>query len=91
MSQRITITLDEALAEAAQLAVAEGRSSSVSAYISEAVQFRIERDARLDALSQFVSDYEQQHGAISETELAEQEQSDRDAAARVRSARRRAG
>ncbi len=91
MNQRITITLDKALAEAAQLAVGEGRSSSVSAYIGEAVELRVKRDARLAALSELVNEYEQQHGDISDSELAEQEQSDRDAAAGLRSDQRRAG
>jgi len=91
MNQRITITLDDVLAEAAQLAVREGRSPSVSAYVGEAVALRLKQDARLAALSELIDDYEQLHGAISDEELAEQEQSDRDAAASLRSSQRRAG
>lgn len=91
MSQRITITLNEVLAEAVQLAVREGRSPTVSADLGEAIELRLKQDARLAALSGLIDDYEQLHGAISDEELAEQEQSDRDAASSLRSSQRRAG
>ena len=91
MNQRITITLDNALVEAAQQAVSEGRSASVSAYVGESVALRSKHDARLSALSALIADYEQQHGVISDDELAEQEQRDRDTSAGFRSAQRLAG
>lgn len=89
--RRVTITVDDVLVDEASLAVAEGRAESVSAWVNEALIERSERDRRLRALAELVAGYEAEHGEITETELAEQVQRDRDAAAatRVRTQRAR--
>ena len=89
--RRVTVTVDEELLEEAAAAVADGRAESVSAWVSEAMAHRCERDRRLRELAGLVADYEAEHGVISDEELAEQAQVDRDAAALARLGARRAG
>ena len=89
--RRVTITVDEALVAEASAAVAEGRTESVSAWVNEAMHDRLARDRRLESLAELVSAYEAEHGEITDDELAEQAQRDRDAAAASRSRVRRAG
>ena len=88
---RVTVTVDEALLQAAHEAVSQGRSRSVSEWISEAMAYRRAIDQRLAVLSELVSEYEAGHGFITDDEIAEQAQMDRDAAAASRAAARRAG
>lgn len=89
--QRVTVTVDEELLHDANRAVSEGRSRSVSEWISEAMAQRRDRDQRLAVLSRLVSEYEAEHGVITDDEIAEQAQQDRDAAAAFRAAARRTG
>ena len=42
-----------------------------------------DKDRRLTALSQLVAEYEAEHGFITDDEIAEQAQQDRDAASRL--------
>lgn len=49
------------------------------------------REQRLTVLSELIRDYEVSHGVITEDEMAEQAQRDRDAAAVARMAVRQAG
>ena len=88
--QRVTITVDEALLDEANTAVSAGRSRSVSEWIGEAMAQRRDRDQRLAVLGRLVFEYEAGHGFITDDEIAEQAQRDRDAAASVRAATRRA-
>ena len=71
--------------------VTAGRVESVSAWISEAIAERLATERRLDALAALVADYDNEHANIGETELAEQEELDRDAAAASRRKLRPAG
>ena len=89
--QRVTVTVDEELLQAASTAVSEGRSRSVSEWVGEAMAQRRDRDQRLAVLRRLVSEYEAEHGVISDDEIEEQAQRDRDAAASLRIAARRAG
>lgn len=89
--RRVTVTVDEDLLADAAEAVVDGRAESVSAWVSEAMARRREHDRRLSALRSLIADYEDAHGVITDDELAGQAQADRDAAAAVRSRRRRAG
>lgn len=89
--RRVTVTIDESLLNAASHAVDEGQATSVSAWISEAMAERSARDRRLGTLAALVSEYESEHGKITDDELAEQAQADRDAAAATRTAMREAG
>jgi hypothetical protein len=89
--RRVTITVDEDLVDEAGRAVAEGRASSVSAWIGEAMVARQANDRRVEALGELIAEYEAVHGTITEEELAQQAQADRDSAALVRAELRRAG
>ncbi|MEE9322546.1 MAG: hypothetical protein V3U76_19040 [Granulosicoccus sp.] len=82
--KRLTVTLDDSLLAAAQMAVTEGRADSVSAWINEALQVRLDRDNRLSALADLIAGFESEHGVITDEELAAQQQADRDAAATFR-------
>lgn len=84
--RRITITVDEDLLEEAQAAVADGRS--MSEWVAGTMAQRRVKDHRLSALSELVRDYEAAHGVITDNEIAEQVQRDRDAAAALRMATR---
>ncbi len=83
--RRVTITVDEALVDEASAAVAHGRAESVSAWVNEARINRLARDHRIRALAELVSQFEAEHGEITEQELTEQAQRDRDAASATRS------
>ncbi|MCY4631537.1 MAG: hypothetical protein OXE75_11745 [bacterium] len=89
--QRVTITVDETLLAEANVAVSEGRSRSVSEWVGEAMAERRARDRRLAALDDLISEYEATHGSITDEEIAEQAQRDRDAAGSSRAAGRPAG
>ncbi|MCY3661846.1 MAG: hypothetical protein OXH28_03350 [bacterium] len=89
--QRVTVTVDEVLLDAASAAVNEGRARSVSEWVGEAMAQRRDRDTRLAVLGRLVEEYEAEHGFITGDEIAEQAQEDRDAAGSLRGAARRAG
>lgn len=86
--QRVTITVDETLLDEAATAVRAGRSRSVSEWIGEAMAQRRDSDQRLAVLARLVCEYEAEHGFITDDEMADQAQRDRDAAAAVRAATR---
>ncbi len=89
--QRVTVTVDEELLEAASGAVSEGHARSVSEWVSEAMAQRRDRDARLAVMRRLLHEYEAEHGSISDEEIAEQAQQDRDAAGSYRADIRQAG
>ena len=66
---RVTVTLDESLVDDAKRTVRDGRSESISALVGEALQTRLEHDARMVALREAVDAYEAEHGAIGEEEI----------------------
>lgn len=87
--RRVTITVDDELAREVTVAVDEGRVESVSAWINAAMVDRLARERRLGILAALLVDYEAEHGEITDDELAEQAQQDRDAAAGFRAPARR--
>ena len=89
--QRVTVTVEGTLLDAASTAVSEGRARSVSEWVGEAMAQRLDRDTRLAVLSRLVGEYEAEHGLITSDEIAEQAQQDRDAAGSLRGAALRAG
>lgn len=82
--ERITVTVDPDLLEAGQRAVAAGRSESLSAWVSRALEERIATERRLEALEEAIAAYEAEFGVISASEIAEQRVADRRAAIVVR-------
>ena len=82
--QRVTITVDEDLLEAASDAVSDGDASSVSAWVNEAMAAKSAHRSRLNALDEAIADYEAEFGPISSEELEEQRRLDKIAAEQVR-------
>lgn len=75
--ERVTITLDRALVEAANAAVAAGRADSVSGWVNLALAEQVAKERRLSALSTLLAEYEGEHGVITAEELAFREREDR--------------
>ncbi len=75
--ERVTVTLDRALVEAANAAVAAGRADSLSAWVNLALAEHVAKERRLAALSDLVASYEAEYGVISAAELATREREDR--------------
>jgi Arc/MetJ-type ribon-helix-helix transcriptional regulator len=69
--QRLSASVDAELLQAAQSAVNEGRASSVSAWVNDALRLKADHDRRMQALDSFLAAYEAQHGVISDTEIDE--------------------
>jgi Arc/MetJ-type ribon-helix-helix transcriptional regulator len=80
--ERLTVTVDPDLVQAANAAVEEGRVDSLSAWVNLALADRAARDRRLRALGDAVAAYEARFGVMTSEELADQERADR-ASARV--------
>ncbi len=83
-SARLTVTIDPALIQAGQDAVAAGRAESVSAWVNLALAERVAKERRLAAMADAVAAYEGDFGAISAEELSAQARADREAAIVVR-------
>jgi hypothetical protein len=82
--ERLTISLDREIIEAGAAAVAEGRAASMSAWVSDALADQVARQRRLDAMDAAIAEYEAEHGAFTDEELADLARRDRDAAAALR-------
>ncbi len=84
--QRLTITVDPHLVDAGQRAVSLGKADSVSAWVSEALEQKLQRDRKLELLAAAVAEFEAEHGEITDTEMAAQRRADRSNATVVRGA-----
>jgi Arc/MetJ-type ribon-helix-helix transcriptional regulator len=82
--ERMTVTVDSELIEAANQAVTEGRVASLSGWVNMALAERAAKEQRLRALAAAVGSYEDEFGEITEAELAAQERADRRSAVAVR-------
>lgn len=85
--KRLTVTVDPALFEAGQRAVAAGQADSVSGWVSTALEDRILRDRKLAILAAAVADYEDEFGEITVEEIDRQRRADREDALVVRGRR----
>ena len=84
--QRLSASVDAELLSVAQAAVDEGRATSVSAWVNDALRLKADHDRRMQALDSFLATYEAEHGAITETEIDEAVRRARSRATVVRSA-----
>lgn len=75
--ERVTVTVDPGLVEAANAAVKAGRADSLSGWVNLALAERAEKERRLQALEEAIAAYEEEFGEMTEEELAEQARSDR--------------
>ncbi len=87
--ERLTVTVDSELIEAANQAVAEGRVGSLSGWVNLALAERAAKERRLKSLAEAVASYEQTFGEIAAGELVAQERTDRRNATAVRPRKRR--
>ncbi|GAB2683916.1 hypothetical protein [Kribbella swartbergensis] len=84
---KLSVTVDPDVVEAARDAVASGRVGSVSAWVNEALHRQMDHERRLGGLDRFLAAYEAEHGEISEAEMAEAVRSTRAGATVVRGKR----
>jgi len=69
IKERLSASVDSELIRAAEAAVKRGLSVSVSAWVNDALRLKLEHERRLDALADFVTAYEKEHGEISSEEI----------------------
>jgi len=86
--ERVTLTLDRELVEAAGQAVRSGRADSLSGWINQALSEKVTRERRLRGLSAAITAYESEFGEITEGEMNAQRRADRRDALVVRGRRR---
>jgi Arc/MetJ-type ribon-helix-helix transcriptional regulator len=88
--ERMTVTVDRALVQAANEAVASGRASSLSTWVNAALAERAAKEQRLRAMAEAVAAYEARFGEISTAELIAQQRQDRRTSIAVRDLRKKA-
>ncbi|MYH95350.1 MAG: hypothetical protein F4129_02460 [Acidimicrobiia bacterium] len=79
--ERVTITVEVDLLNHAKSVVQAGICRSVSEWIGQAMAEQLAKDDRLAALDEWIAEFEAEHGPITDEEIAEQRQRDREAAA----------
>jgi hypothetical protein len=67
--QRLSASVDASLLDAAEDAVARGAAPSLSSWVSDAMQLKLEHDRRLEALASFIAAYEAEHGELTAQEM----------------------
>jgi hypothetical protein len=82
--ERVTVTIDSELLEAANRAVAEKRVASLSGWVNVALAERAAKEKRLRALAEAVAHYEGEFGPMSPAELLAQQRADKRSAVVVR-------
>jgi hypothetical protein len=85
--ERLTVTVDRHLIDAASEAVAAGRAESLSGWVNLALAERVAKERRLRALAEALTTYEAEFGTISAAELAAQKRADARSALVVRGRR----
>ncbi|MBI4816005.1 MAG: hypothetical protein HY791_07105 [Deltaproteobacteria bacterium] len=81
---RFSASVDEELYRAAEKAVADGLSDSVSAWINTAMRAHLDRERRMRALDAWITAFEAEHGEITDTEMTAVARRDRERAIVVR-------
>lgn len=82
--ERVTLTLDRELVEAAGRAVRTGRADSLSGWVNQALFEKVVRERRLQGLAAAIAAYESEFGEITEAEMDAQRRADRREALVVR-------
>lgn len=67
--RRLSASVDADLLRAAERAARDGRASTVSAWVNDALRLKLQHDDRLRALAEFVDAYEASHGVITDQEI----------------------
>ncbi|MFK4088672.1 hypothetical protein ACI2LF_31450 [Kribbella sp. NPDC020789] len=82
--EKLSVTVDQDVVEAARAAVSAGRVGSVSAWVNDALHRQLAHERRLQALDRFIADYEAENGVITEEDIAEAQRAVRARAVVVR-------
>jgi hypothetical protein len=69
LKRRLSASIDAHLLFEAEQAVEAGRAATVSAWVNEAFQQKIDHDQRLLAMDRFLADFEAEFGPISEEDI----------------------
>jgi len=88
--ERLTVTVDRALVDAANKAVAAGRAASLSGWVNQALVERAAKERRLVALADAIASYESKFGVITDAELEARVRADRRSAIVIRGSRQAA-
>ena len=67
---RLSASVDSDLIHAAETAVAQGRSDSISSWVNDALRLKLENDRGLEALAGFLHAYEKKYGEITREEIS---------------------
>lgn len=71
---RFSATVDPDLLAVGRAAVAEGRADSLSAWVNTALERQVAHERRLQAMDEFIAEYEAEFGTITEADIAEAEE-----------------
>ena len=82
--RRLSASVDAELVAVAQQAVTGGHAESISAWVNDALRLKADHDRRLQALDEFLADYEAEHGEITEDEMRDAARQARERAVIVR-------
>ena len=66
---RLSVSVDADLVAAGRAAVEAGQAESLSSWVSVALERQAQHDARLAAMDEFLAEYEEEHGVITEEEM----------------------
>lgn len=83
---RLSASVDADLLAAGQDAVAAGIAANLSSWVNEALRRQADHDRRLAALGDFLAEFEEEHGKLSDVEIAEASRWARERAIVVRGA-----
>jgi hypothetical protein len=67
---RLSASVDAELLAAAARAVKRAPGRTLSAWVNDALRLKLEHDARLRALDAAIGEFEREHGAITDAEIA---------------------
>jgi hypothetical protein len=82
---RLSATVEAGVLDAGRAAVTEGRAESLSAWVNAALRRQADHDRRMEALGDFLSVYEAEHGEITDEEIGAASRAARARAVVVRS------
>ncbi len=82
---RLSASVDAKLIAAGQAAVAAGEAENLSSWVNEALARQVEHNQKMQALDDFIAEYEAEHGEITQAEMDRAEQWARSHAIVVRS------
>ncbi|MGI8647526.1 MAG: hypothetical protein DLM55_10400 [Acidimicrobiales bacterium] len=82
---RLSASVDAKLIAAGQAAVTAGGAENLSSWVNEALTRQVEHDQKMQALDDFIAQYEAEHGEITQADMDRVDRQDRARAIVVRS------